>query len=215
MTNYSDIQRLIEEGESTHVEFKRKVSSPEKIARTIGAFANTRGGCILFGVDDDGSVVGVESEKGEMEFIRLAGSSLNEPSIEVAIEIVPYNAKKDVIICTVNESTTKPHKLIDSAKENGNTNVYIRINDTTMEASKEVVNVLKKTNGNVPLKLSIGENEKRLFRYLEEHERITKEEFCNAVNISQRRASRILVNLVRAGVLFIHTFEKRDFYTLV
>ena len=34
------------------------------------------------------------------------------------------------------------------------------------------------------------------------------------VNISQHRASRILVALVRAGVVRIHTLEKTDFFTL-
>jgi predicted HTH transcriptional regulator len=60
----------------------------------------------------------------------------------------------------------------------------------------------------------IGENEKRLFRYLDEHERITAREFSNLVNISEQRASRILVSLVRAGVVRIHTLEKSDFFTL-
>jgi predicted transcriptional regulator len=64
------------------------------------------------------------------------------------------------------------------------------------------------------MKIEIGENEKRLFRFLEEHERITVPEFARLVNISERRASRILVSLVRASVVRIHTLEKRDFFTL-
>ena len=67
--NYVDIDNFIGEGENTYLEFKRKVSSPEKIARTISAFANTKGGYILFGVDDDGTIIGVRSEKEEIELI--------------------------------------------------------------------------------------------------------------------------------------------------
>ena len=55
--DYKDVDRFIEEGEGFEIEFKRKVSSPEKIARALIAFANTKGGTILFGVDDDGSVI--------------------------------------------------------------------------------------------------------------------------------------------------------------
>ena len=58
--NFHDVNRLIEEGEGFGIEFKRRISSAEKIARTIISFANTKGGTILFGVDDDGSIVGVE-----------------------------------------------------------------------------------------------------------------------------------------------------------
>jgi len=41
--DYKDVLRLIEEGEGFEVEFKRKVSTPEKIARALSAFANTKG----------------------------------------------------------------------------------------------------------------------------------------------------------------------------
>jgi predicted HTH transcriptional regulator len=80
--DYKDVLRLIEEGEGFEVEFKRKVSTPEKIARALIAFANTRGGYILFGVDDDGSIIGVESEKSEVDLIRHAGAFLCSPEIQ-------------------------------------------------------------------------------------------------------------------------------------
>jgi hypothetical protein len=53
-----------------------------------------------------------------------------------------------------------------------------------------------------------------LFDYLDHHERITVKLFSKLVNVSDRRASRILIQLVRAGVLRIHTHEKEDFYTM-
>ena len=55
-----DLRELIEEGENIQCEFKRKFTTPEKIAREMMAFANTKGGYILFGVDDDKEIVGVE-----------------------------------------------------------------------------------------------------------------------------------------------------------
>jgi hypothetical protein len=39
-------------------------------------------------------------------------------------------------------------------------------------------------------------------------------EYSRLVNISEQRATRILVSLVRAGVMRIHTMEKMDFFTL-
>jgi len=93
--------------------------------------------------------------------------------------------------------------------------VYIRVNDKTLMASREVVKILENENPDArPLKLSIGENERRLFRYLEQNEKITVRGFGRLINVSDRRASRILVQLVRAGVVRIHTHEREDFFTL-
>lgn len=215
--DYRDVNALIEEGEGFEVEFKRKFSTAEKIARALIAFANTRGGHILFGVDDDGSIVGVESEKSEVDMIREAGLHFCVPEIEPEIDIVPFDGL-DVVVATIAESDQKPHYF--SGESNGfpngeGTRVYIRVNDKTVMASKEVVKILKNERPDAPaIKIEIGENEKRLFRYLDENERITSKEFSKLVNISQHRASRILVGLVRAGVVRIHTREKTDFFTL-
>lgn len=214
--NFHDVNALIDEGEGFTIEFKRRISSPEKIARTLISFANTRGGTILFGVDDDGSVVGVESEKSEIEMIETAGREFCDPQVETSIDIVPFDGL-DVIVCHVAESRTKPHYFVgDRENVNGeSTRVYIRINDKTMMASREVVRILRDENPDEPpLTVAIGRNERRLFDHLERHERITLREFGRLVNISDRRASRILVRLVRAGVVRIHTHEKEEFFTL-
>jgi len=217
--DYKDVKQLIEEGEGFEIEFKRKVSTPEKIARALIAFANTKGGHILFGVDDDGSIVGVESEKSEVEMIRHAGLFYCSPEIEPAIDIVAFDGE-DVIVAYVAESERKPHYFIGS-NGNGNSNdeeetkVFIRVNDKTVMASREVVRILRDERPDAPpMHYEIGENEKRLFGYLNANERITAKEFSHLVNISEERASRILTSLVRAGVIRIHTLERSDYFTL-
>ncbi len=210
--NYKDVIRLIEEGEGYEIEFKRKVSSPEKIARTMLAFANTKGGHILFGVDDDGSIVGVESEKSEVDLIHEAGVVFCNPEIIPEIDIIAFDGL-DVISAYVPESSVKPHAFAGSG--NGDGRVFIRVNDKTMVASKEVAKILRDERPDAPpLRIVIGDRERRLLSYLETNERITKKEFSALVNISERRASRILVSLVRAGVVRVHTLEKADFFTL-
>jgi len=218
--DYKDVLRLIEEGEGFEIEFKRKVSTPEKIARALIAFANTKGGHILFGVDDDGSIIGVESEKSEVDLIRQAGTAYCFPEIHPVIDIVAFNGQ-DVIVATVEESSDKPHFFTGDNNGNGagqadeHTRVFIRVNDKTLMASKEVVKILRAERPDAPpMHIEIGENEKRLFRYMDANERITTKEFSKLVNISEQRATRILVSLVRAGVMRIHTLEKRDFFTL-
>ncbi len=211
-----ELQLLIEEGEGFHLEFKRKVSTPEKIARALIGFANTKGGTILFGVDDDKTIVGVESEKTEMEMIQTAGRVHCDPPIEPEVEILSCRGK-DVIAVTIEESTQKPHSLVgngDSDEEPEN-KVLIRVKDKTVVASKEVVKILQSESPEAaPLRISIGETERSVLDYLNKNERITVKQFGKLANISNRRSSRILIQLVRAGVLRIHTHEKEDFFTL-
>lgn len=52
---------LCSAGESQTVEFKRELPAQKRdLAKEIAAFASTEGGTILLGVDDDGTVVGVQ-----------------------------------------------------------------------------------------------------------------------------------------------------------
>ncbi|HVN47464.1 MAG TPA: ATP-binding protein, partial [Bacteroidota bacterium] len=138
-----------------------------------------------------------------------------DPPIDVDIDTAPYKGR-DVVVATVEESDKKPHYLTpEKEKESAiGTGVFIRVNDKTVEASKEVVKILEAENADAPpLRIAIGDAERRLFEYLDEHERITVGEYAKLVNNSHRRASRSLIQLTRAGVLRIHTHEKEDFFT--
>jgi predicted HTH transcriptional regulator len=212
--NLRELKILIEKGEGFGLEFKRKVSSPVKIAKTLLSFANTKGGIILFGVDDDRRIVGVSSEKEEMEMINTAAGFYCDPPVEMKVDMVPYNGR-DVIVVNVEESDKKPHYLNDD-RDNGHsrTRVYIRVNDKSVEASKEVVRILQSESPDAPpLRIAIGDTERRLFDFLDKNERVTVKKFAEMVNVSDRRASRLLIRLVRAGILRIHTSEREDYYT--
>jgi predicted HTH transcriptional regulator len=214
MTLY-ELHEIIEGGETSTVEFKRKFTEPEKIAKEMIAFANTKGGRLLFGIDDDKGVVGVESEKGEIEYIDLAAGFYCEPPIKYSIDIM-HIYRKDVIVVNIPESRTKPHRLIENGKGDEDlTKVYIRVKDKSMLASKETIRVLKKLNPDSPPQIiNLGDKEKVLLEYLANNERITLRQFREMLNLSNRRASRILVNLVKADLIRIHNIEKEDFFTL-
>jgi len=210
-----ELNEIIENGESQQVEFKRKFTEPEKIAKEMIAFANTKGGKILFGIDDDKKVVGVESEKGEIEYIDLAAQFYCEPELKYSVDIL-HIYREDVIVVDIPESRRKPHRLVENGKVDDDLNkVYIRVKDKSVLASKETIRVLKKLNPEAPPQvINLGDKERALLDYLNRHERITHKEFKEFLNISNRRASRILVNLVRADLIRLHNLEKEDYYTL-
>ena len=55
------IEKLIEQGEHQHLDFKFAVNDSRKIARSLVAFANTTGGKLLIGVKDNGTIAGVRT----------------------------------------------------------------------------------------------------------------------------------------------------------
>ena len=208
-----ELHELIENGENDRVEFKRKFSTTEKIAKEMIAFANSKGGKILFGIDDDKTVKGVESEKGELELISTAARFYCEPEIEFSTEILLYKSK-DIVVVDIIESNTKPHRLITENEDEQK--VYVRLNDKSILASKETVRILRNSNvDSPPLKVYIGDMEKTLFDFLNQNEKITVKGFKKLVNISERRASRTLVNLVKANIIRHHYLGNEEFFTLV
>jgi len=213
-----ELLELIEEGENLHCEFKRKFSSPEKIAREMLAFANTKGGYILFGVDDNKEIIGVESEKAEAELIKDAATTFCEPPVEYRLNYIDVEGK-EIVIAEVPESDKKPHRLQDYLKifEISKAVVMIRVNDKSIRASKEMVRIMKADADNLSLtKYSIGPNEKRVFDYLNNNETISVKQLSELVNVSERRASRTLVKLVRAKLLAIHTKDNgEEFFTAI
>ena len=72
-----EIAKIIAHGEGTSIEFKKaKEKVPTSLYETVVSFANTRGGYILLGVDDDGTVLGIPPEK-KATFLKNIASALN------------------------------------------------------------------------------------------------------------------------------------------
>ncbi|MCO6465258.1 MAG: ATP-binding protein [Bradyrhizobiaceae bacterium] len=214
--NRHELREIIAGGESSTVEFKRKYTSIEKFAREIIAFANTDGGVLLVGVDDDGKIVGVESEKELQEVVAITQHSI-VPWLQLDMEVVEIDFR-DVVVIRVPRSATKPHRYVstNSNDEALDKKAFIRNGEQSVEASREMVKVLEGQSPHAPpITLSIGDRERRLFTYLERYGKASVNDFARLVNISRRRASQILVRLVRAGVLHIHNDGAHDFFTLV
>ena len=206
--------KLIEEGESLTVEFKQRFSTEEKIAKEMIAFANTKGGCLIFGVEDNGKICGVESEKGEAELIKTSANNFCEPAVDFDIFFIEV-ANKEIVAVEVEESQTKPHRIQDYEKKiNLNTaQIYVRVNDKSVLASKEMIKILQSRTNAEPLKnYAVSKNERIVFEYLDKNETITVKELGEAANISSRRASRTLINMVRANLLLIHQKDNGEEY---
>src|SRR6201996_2513919 len=204
-----NIKKLIFEGEGVTLDFKKTITSCEKIARTMVSFANNKGGRLLIGVADDGTIKGVKSEDEERYMITRAAQLFAKPTLEPVFEEV-YVDDKLVLVVEIPESDSKPHYAL---AEDGKWWVYVRVKDKSVLASKIVVDVLRHSADKSGILIEYSTKEKALLEYLAERERINVPEYCKLLNLSRRSAQRILVNMVLSGVIKVHTTEKEEYYT--
>jgi hypothetical protein len=95
----TQVQILVSRGEGPTVEFKRQLpgADPQGPMKTISAFANGDGGVIIFGVDDDGQVVGIKSDLSSA-VDRLATLIWTRPPVDCSPQIVELDDVSVVIV---------------------------------------------------------------------------------------------------------------------
>ena len=100
-----DIKNLIKsDTETDTIEFKRTTGQLERGMETLCAFLNGEGGTVLFGITDEGKIIGQDIAGKTKETIGEAVSRL-EPSANVRIFYVPMpNSEKKVIALQVESS---------------------------------------------------------------------------------------------------------------
>ena len=110
----SDIEKIIAQGEGVSIEFKKaKEKVPASLYETVVSFANTRGGYILLGVDDDGTVLGVQPES-EATFLKNIATALNSkdninPVMYLNPSPIDYQGKTIIVIQVPASSQVHDH----------------------------------------------------------------------------------------------------------
>lgn len=102
-------------GETTKVQFKEKFTSQKEIAKEMIAFANSKGGVILFGVEDkSGKLAGLSYD--EIQLVsRELGNAVNEqvrPTIYIETDVVCVE-EKHFLVCSIEEGKNKPYKNLN------------------------------------------------------------------------------------------------------
>ena len=83
----AELKNLVKKGEGLCLEFKKKADHPEKIVRELVAFANTQGGFLLVGVEDNGNISGLKFPEDEQYVIEAALSKYVKPELDLIILI--------------------------------------------------------------------------------------------------------------------------------
>ena len=204
------LRLLVSHGEGASLEFKRKATFPQKIVREMIAFANTKGGILLIGIGDDGSLAGLKHPEDELHVMTEALKKVR-PSMQYNVTLIPIANARMVIQYEIPESKRKPHYIID---ENKTKESFVRVDDKSIKASRELREIVKRKQRMKDIRFHYGEHEKFLMQYLDEKKTITLKEFVALSGLNRLYASRKLILLVLANVLRIIPHEKGDLYIM-
>ena len=105
----SKVQILLQQGENNGVEFKSATVSPDGLAKEIVAFANSFGGSILIGVEDDGTITGVNNATQVEEWVTNICRQNVVPPIQTTINIEKID-NQDVLHIEVPKGKDKPYQ---------------------------------------------------------------------------------------------------------
>ncbi len=131
--------------ESEIVELKSQVVGD--ICKEIIAFANSKGGTLYIGVEDNGNVVGVENaDKVTLQLSNMVRDSI-KPDVTMFIHYETLWVEgKSIIAATVQKGTDRPYYL--GSKGLKPTGVYVRNGNSTDPATDTAIRrMIKETDG--------------------------------------------------------------------
>jgi predicted HTH transcriptional regulator len=131
-----DLNVLLASPEGKTLEFKRDISSPEGIIRSVVAFANTAGGTIIIGVEDrTRRVRGIADPVLVAEQAANLISTLVAPRVVPEIEVCPWR-KTHLVTITVHPAWTGPHHFTRLGPKEG---VFVRVGASNRVADAPLI----------------------------------------------------------------------------
>ena len=111
-TTRTELLRLIRGGEDTYLELKVKLSNSERIAQGIVALANTGGGTIIFGVNDQLRIEGVSNpEWVQAEIGRICREEI-VPALVPMIDTIAFDSGKRIVALDI-DGKRRPYRTRD------------------------------------------------------------------------------------------------------
>lgn len=186
------------EAEGPESEWKERLPRPERIARTMSAFANGVGGKIWVGVRDDGAVVGVADAAETTGELRRIASDLVAPSPALRVKTVRF-ARVALVVAEVGASEVRP---VLAPGRDGRLAPFVRDGSSTRPAPRAIQRVWSRGASRV----SLDARERRLLREIRLRAQDGTsgpdlKELARASRVGQRAARRALVQLQASGLV--------------
>lgn len=133
--------------EGKNIEFKRQYI--EDIKYAVLAFANTEGGTLYIGINDDGSVEGVENPDAVMLQVMNMIRDTIRPDITVAVDCsTELMENKHVVVLIIQRGVARPYYLANKGIRPAG--VYVRQGASSVPASETaILQMIKESSGDV------------------------------------------------------------------
>lgn len=133
--------------EGKNIEFKRQYTDDIKYA--VLAFANTEGGTLYIGINDDGSVEGVENPDAVMLQVMNMIRDTIRPDITVAVDCsTELMENKHVVVLIIQRGVARPYYLANKGIRPAG--VYVRQGASSVPASETaILQMIKESSGEV------------------------------------------------------------------
>jgi predicted HTH transcriptional regulator len=200
---------LVKDGEGLYLEFKLRATYPDKIVHEIVAFANTRGGKLLIGIDDGGRLAGVKYPEEESLVVMRAIIKHARPRIQVKYFYVRLTAKRWVVVFEVPESKRKPIKFMEGRNR---LLYFIRFEDKSLQASKEAEGILKLQSVKATVSFTYGDIENKILKAIERKSPTTLIELSLATQIPEGKLSSHIIKLAATRVIGWRPQESHDIF---
>ena len=195
---------LIDEGEHQQLDFKYRVDSSQKIAKTLSAFANTDGGKLLIGVKDNGRIAGVDPEE-EFYMVEGAAELYCKPQVKFSATVYQFEDRL-VLEIDVPKSDASPHFAKDTDQK---WLAYIRQDDENFVANRVLVKFLKdKKPGEKKNLLNYGKEERLLFDHLASQPEISLSKFARIAEIPIYKAEKTLALFLKWELIDFRATDK-------
>ena len=205
----SYVLKLIEEGEHQQQDFKLRIDSSRKIAKTLVAFANTDGGRLLIGVKDSGKVQGASIEE-EIHMIEGAAQMYCRPTIDYKSQVWHVDNKR-VLEILIEPSDSRPH---EAEIEKDQWVAYTRVEDKNFKANGVLQSVWKNEKTWDSGNFEYDKEKEKLFNYIKRREKITFMTVSKITKLSFKETETLLGNLILWGVLAMNYGKNGVYYTL-
>ena len=127
------IDLLLRRHEDKTLEFKRDLSSPDRVIATLVAFANSAGGVVVLGIEDGTrAVTGLADPTAVEERLANLVADRIAPSLVVEISVVPWRSTY-LVTAEVFPSARRPHHVRQLGQDGGS---YVRIGSSNRLADE-------------------------------------------------------------------------------
>ncbi|MBL8860053.1 MAG: ATP-binding protein [Planctomycetes bacterium] len=195
----------LSKGEGMRVEFKRVLPRDERAARTLCAFANTRGGLLLVGVTDRGRVHGLHRPDEVQARLDELARRWIEPALDIRVQVVDVHGPR-VVACSVPFSRIRPHALLLGT---GERQFLVRVGASNRIADGPTLTALRLSRRN---RRGLSKLEETILEWVRRHGPTPKlpggtatiARFARLHNLSEARARRLFIKLEGLGLLVGH-----------